>query len=112
MLSQKISGSSSNENTPTKQVNPAVYQKAQPGKEFIFRLSNGKEVARAVSVQEFASKLKSVPVESLEFHASGKHFGPWLRYMKLNVVADSVDSLTSKGEKLRHDLENLFNILL
>ncbi len=88
-------------------ISPAV----QPGKEFIFRTRDGKEVGRAASLSEFAGKIKTIPVESLDFHAEGKHFGPWIRDMKFNVLADSIDNLSSRGEKLRKDLINLFNML-
>jgi hypothetical protein len=84
----------------------------QPGKEFIFRMRDGREVGRAASLSEFSEKIKTIPVESLDFHAEGKHFGPWLRDMKFNVLADSVDNLASKGEEFRKDLINLFNMLL
>lgn len=87
-------------------------KKVPPGEEFVFRLRNGKEVARAASVKEFADKLKTVSAESLEFHTEGKHFGPWLRGLRFGMLADSVDNLKSKGEKLRHDLINLFNMVL
>ncbi len=86
-------------------------RKVQPGKEFIFRLKNGIEVGKAASLQEFIEKIKTVPIESLDFHTKGKHFGPWLRDLRFGVLADSIDDLASTGEKLRHDLINLFNML-
>ncbi len=79
---------------------------AEKGKEFIFRLRNGVEVGRASSLEEFISKVRTLPIESIEYHAMNHHFSPWLRYLKLNSAADSIDKLTSKGEKLRQDIIN------
>lgn len=80
---------------------------AEPGKEFIFRLRNGREVGRARTLSQFASSVRTVPLESLEYHFGGKHFSPWLRYLKLNQLAASIEQLHSRGEKLRSDIEDL-----
>lgn len=80
---------------------------AEKGKEFIFRLQNGKEVARASSLMEFISKVKTVPIESLEYHAMNHHFSPWLRYLKQDKKANELDALKSKGERLRLDILNI-----
>ncbi len=77
---------------------------AEPGKEFIFRLRNGTEVGRARTLGDFLSRLRTVPIESIEYHFNGRHFSPWLRYLKLNQLADSIEKLTSKGERLREDI--------
>ena len=77
---------------------------AEYGKEFVFRLRNGREVARVKTFSDFISKIKSVPLESLEYHFKGRHFSPWLRYLKLNVVADELEKISSSGEKLRQDI--------
>ncbi len=76
----------------------------EPGKEFIFRLRNGREVGRAETLSEFLSRLRTIPLESIEYHFNGRHFSPWLRYLKLNPLADSIEKLTSKGERLREDI--------
>jgi hypothetical protein len=77
---------------------------ADPGKEFIFRLRNGREVAKSKTFSDFISKIRSVPLESLEYHFKGRHFSPWLRYLKLNAAADEIEKISSSGEKLRQDL--------
>lgn len=79
---------------------------ADSGKEFIFRLRNGFEVARAKTLSEFAAKIKTIPIESVEYHFYGKHFSPWLRYLKLDQLADSIERLHSRGEQLRQDISD------
>ncbi|MCW1301903.1 MAG: hypothetical protein OH316_02095 [Candidatus Parvarchaeota archaeon] len=81
---------------------------AENGKEFIFKLRNGTKVGSARSVSEFISRIRSLPIESIEYHASNHHFEPWFRYLKLNDVADKLGRLNSKGERLRQDILNLF----
>lgn len=45
---------------------------------FIFRLPDGTEVGRASDVRELAECLKTVPSESLEYHARRNHISNWL----------------------------------
>ncbi|HUU01443.1 MAG TPA: PEP/pyruvate-binding domain-containing protein [Myxococcota bacterium] len=45
---------------------------------FVFRLPDGREVARATDVRELADCIKSVPIESIEYHARRNHFSNWL----------------------------------
>ncbi len=45
---------------------------------FIYRNKNGREIVTVNSLQEFEIKLKSVPDESLKFHAQRNHFSQWL----------------------------------
>ncbi len=45
---------------------------------FIFRLPDGTEVARANDVRELAECLKTIPDESLEYHARRNHISNWL----------------------------------
>jgi CheY-like chemotaxis protein len=46
--------------------------------DFVFRLKNGKQIARAENLEELVSKLKIIPEESLVYHASSNHFSNWL----------------------------------
>jgi hypothetical protein len=46
--------------------------------DFIFRLPDGSEVARAVDFHSLDKCLKTVPKESLEFHGQHNHFSNWL----------------------------------
>ncbi|MCL4362665.1 MAG: hypothetical protein OH338_02875 [Candidatus Parvarchaeota archaeon] len=77
---------------------------AEPGKEFVFRLKDGKEVGRAGTLNGFEGLIRTLPIESLEFHNSGKHFSAWLRYLKQDRMANAFDRIDSKGERLRQEL--------
>ncbi len=46
--------------------------------DFVFRLSNLEEVARAKDLNELEEKLRTVPVESITYHAQSNHFSHWL----------------------------------
>jgi CheY-like chemotaxis protein len=46
--------------------------------DFVFRLPDGTEIARASDVGELRKHLIEVPVECIEFHASHDHFSIWL----------------------------------
>jgi hypothetical protein len=77
---------------------------AEPGKEFVFKLRDGKEVGRAGTLNGFESLIRALPLESLEYHNEGKHFSGWLRYIRQNNLARAFDGIDSKGERLRLDL--------
>lgn len=47
--------------------------------DFIFKNSEGKEVVRARNLFELEAKLKTVPDESIVYHASKNHFSNWLK---------------------------------
>jgi CheY-like chemotaxis protein len=47
--------------------------------DFVFRMPDGHEVARAADLRSMARVLAEVPPESLEFHARRNHFSNWLR---------------------------------
>lgn len=46
--------------------------------DFVFRLPDGTEIARAADVGELSKHLTEVPIECIEFHASHDHFSIWL----------------------------------
>jgi hypothetical protein len=46
--------------------------------DFIFRNEQGHEIARAVNMEDLQAKLRTVPVESMEYHASRNHFSAWI----------------------------------
>lgn len=46
--------------------------------DFVFRMPDGTEIARASDVGELRSHLVEVPVECIEFHAAHDHFSIWL----------------------------------
>lgn len=47
--------------------------------DFVFRNNDGEEVDRARNLYELESKLKTVPDESIVYHASKNHFSNWLK---------------------------------
>ncbi len=47
--------------------------------DFVFRLPDGSEVARAADLREMVSILPSVPEASIEYHAVRNHFSRWLK---------------------------------
>lgn len=46
--------------------------------DFIFRDEVGREIARATDMEDLREKLRTVPVESLVYHASRNHFSSWI----------------------------------
>ena len=46
--------------------------------DFVFRMPDQQEVARANSLNELEERLQSVPAESIIFHAQRNHFSHWL----------------------------------
>lgn len=46
---------------------------------FIFRMPDGREVARAHDLNEFRSVLPGVPTASIKYHAEQNHFSKWLK---------------------------------
>ncbi len=82
---------------------------ASKGKEFIFRLRNGKEVGRAGNLAEFASKIRTVPLESIEYHFSGRQFTPWLNDLKQIKVAHEIEQIKLSGEKLRQSILDILS---
>ncbi|HOJ03712.1 MAG TPA: PEP/pyruvate-binding domain-containing protein [Bacteroidota bacterium] len=46
--------------------------------DFIFRMPDGRELDRARTLRQLRQKLRSIPDESLRYHASHDHFSNWL----------------------------------
>jgi len=46
--------------------------------DFVFRLPDSKEVARAKDLNELEEQLQTVPAESLTYHAQSNHFSHWM----------------------------------
>ncbi len=47
--------------------------------DFVFRMPDGKEVARASDLRSLERQLKKIPDESLLFHSEQNHFSRWLK---------------------------------
>ena len=45
---------------------------------FVFRDPEGEEISRARNMQDFEDQLRSIPAESLLYHAARNHFSAWL----------------------------------
>ena len=58
--------------------------------DFIFRLPDGTEVARAHDLKMLEEKLRTVPAESVAFHAARNHFSKWLKARTEFAVAHSL----------------------
>jgi len=61
--------------------------------DFIFRLPNGQEVARASDLRSLERAVLSVPAESLEFHAQRNDFSRWLFTRTETVLAAKLRDL-------------------
>ena len=46
---------------------------------FVFRTAEGREVGRAFDLRGLEEKLRTVPVESVTYHAERNHFSKWLK---------------------------------
>ncbi|MBI5865734.1 MAG: histidine kinase [Planctomycetes bacterium] len=55
--------------------------------DFVFRMPEGREVARASDLRDMARVLRDVPAESLAHHARRNHFSIWLRARTEFVLA-------------------------
>ncbi len=62
--------------------------------DFAFCLPDGREVARARNVQEFESLLRTVPAESVEYHARNNHISIWLRARTEFTLAEKLRPLS------------------
>jgi hypothetical protein len=72
--------------------------------EFIFRLPTGEEIERAGDISDFASAMKKIPIESLEYHHGNKHFSPWLLEHHYSKLVKKIEKEAATGEKLRKNL--------
>lgn len=74
------------------------------GKEFIFKLPNGVVIGKAKNIDEFTNMIRNAPVESLVYHANGKHFAPWLRMIGEGAIAARLSAVTVSKENARDTL--------
>ena len=72
-----------------------------PGQEFVFRLPNGQEVGRAKDINEFTDRLKTVPLQSVLYHANKNHFGGWLEFINESGVASRIKNVKGDSEDVR-----------
>jgi len=76
--------------------------------DFIFRLPDRAEVARARDLNELEARLQEVPQESIAYHSERNHFSRWLRARTEFALAQKLRprkvSDFATLEDLRHDL--------
>ncbi len=80
--------------------------------DFIFRNQQGHEVARASNLHELEEKLKTIPMESLLYHASRNHFSNWLKartefYLAHNLRPKKVSDFRSPEDLRKHLIETV-----
>ncbi len=80
--------------------------------DFVFRLPDRSEVARARDTYEFERLLHSVDSTSLYYHASNNHFNVWLRARSLFDLANEIrdidaDSFASREEMRQYLISRL-----
>lgn len=79
----------------------------ETGKEFVFRLPNGNIVGKARSVGELAALIKQAPLQSILFHANGRHFSPWLKMLGKKTLAKRLGKIKGDAEEVRKRLLEL-----
>src|SRR5581483_4907822 len=62
--------------------------------DFVFRLPNGREVARARDMRELERELATLPAESLAYHAERNHFSRWFKARTEFALAHELRSRT------------------
>jgi hypothetical protein len=75
-----------------------------PGQEFVFKLPSGQEVGRAKDIVEFIDRLKTIPLQSVLYHANGGHFGGWLEFVGESGAAIRIKGVKGDGEEVRKTL--------
>jgi hypothetical protein len=73
---------------------------------FHFYEDFGKPISiSAYNLKEFEEKIKIIPISSLEFHQNRGDFSRWIReIIKKKDIAEKIEKIESKGEKLRNEL--------
>lgn len=81
--------------------------------DFVFRLPNGVEVARASNTYDLLETIQQVPIESLIWHAQRNHFSNWLMARTEINIAESMKSRKveeySSDEAVRQDIATLIS---
>ena len=76
--------------------------------DFVFRMPDGAEVARAADLKSIEEKLRTVPAASIAFHGERNHFSSWFRARTEIALAHKLRprqvSDFASLEDLRHDL--------
>ena len=75
--------------------------------DFVFRMPDGTEVARARNMKELVERLRTVPAESVTWHAERNHFSRWLKARTEFALAEQLRPMrasdyTNDEETRRH----------
>jgi hypothetical protein len=63
--------------------------------DFVFRMPDGREIARASSLRELEEKVASIPEECLWFHGTRNHFSRWLTARSEVALATTFREVTA-----------------
>lgn len=76
----------------------------KPEEGFYFYASVGKPLNKvALSLQDFTEKVKTIPVDSIEFHQTRGDFSTWIRTVLGDAqLANAIKKVGGKGENLRN----------
>ena len=82
--------------------------------DFIFRDKQGKEVGRAVDMDDFYRRLHDISDESLAFHAGKNHFSLWLRargelYLSEQIEPVKIADFKDINELRQHLIKSFLN---
>ena len=75
--------------------------------DFVFRLPDDTEVAKARNITELIQCIDNVPEESLLFHANSNHFSNWLAARTEFTLATRLRPIDNKDYKSGNELRNL-----
>ncbi|MBW2589280.1 MAG: phosphoenolpyruvate synthase PpsA, partial [Deltaproteobacteria bacterium] len=74
--------------------------------DFIFRLPNGREIARASNLRAMEKILPSIPDKSIFFHATRNHFSSWLMARSEILLASKLKPLKTSDFSNVKELKN------
>ena len=72
-----------------------------PGKEFVFKMPDGRIIGRVKNVNELANLIKTAPLEAVLFHAKGYHFSPWLAALGQSPLAGKLKAMAINEKTIR-----------
>lgn len=91
VLAESVNAAFSLKNSPTLLQELRSFMRENFGfGSFIFRLENGKEVGRSSDLKSLEEILRTVPDESLLYHARHNHFSKWLKARTEFELAESI----------------------
>ena len=72
-----------------------------PGKEFVFKMPDGRVIGRAKNANELSNLIKTAPLESVLYHAKGYHFSPWLSMLGQPALAGKLKAMAINDKTIR-----------